>query len=368
MATVETAQTGAYTIGQVVRFVKYSSLDAGAEEIFKTDELVRIIQASPASGEYQAESLDGDRIDTVFSEEISFSDDASDAEVAVKPTKAKRAAKKQKAAVVEPVAVDHVLPVTYSTDLETGQVVEDSRRVTALLAEQDALDAAKALITQVDEAYFTLGGVLSHIYYEGIYKTISADYNGKKGFALYTAKELNVAYRKAMYLIDIYTTFRRLGADETQLSRIGWSKAKELTRFATVDNFDELLEAAAGMTREELVPHLRSSYVDAETGQHVEQIQQQRRTFVLTGDQIQNVEIAISTARQNMDSDSDGVALDAICTEWLTIYGQTEMRLEDYLRFLEAKFGVRLVPESAVAEVSVDSADKEIAAPSSRLA
>lgn len=358
MATVETAQTDAYTIGQVVRFVKYSSLDIGAEEIFKSDELVRIIQASPTFGEYQAESLDGDRVDTVFSEEIQASAaDAQSAEVAAPPTKAKRAKKAKETAT--PVDITPVLPTTYSTDLETGQLVEDSRRVTALLAEQDALDAAKALITQVDEAYFTLGGVLAHIYYEGIYKTVSSEYDGKKGFALYTAKELNVAYRKAMYLIDIYTTFRRLGADETQLSRIGWSKAKELTRFATVDNFDELLEAAAGMTREELVPHLRSTYVDAETGQQVEQIQQQRRTFVLTGDQIQNVEIAISSARQNMDTDSDGVALDAICTEWLTIYGQTEMRLEDYLRFLEAKFGVKLVPASAVAEGSVESTDKE---------
>lgn len=374
MATAQTAQTRAYDTGQVVRFVRYSTLDSGADEIFSQGEMVRIIQASPSTGEYQAASLDGDRVDTVFAEEIESTESAkaetlsdffdeveSQAQTAaeveiVQETKPKKAKKRAAKTTEAPV----VLPVTYSTDLPTGQTVEDSRKVTELLAKQDALDAAKALITQVDEAYFTLGGVLAHIYNEGIYKTISEDYSGKRGFALYTSKELNVDYRKAMYLIDIYTTFRRVGADETQLGRIGWSKAKELTRFATVDNFDLLLDAAASMTRDELIPHLRSNYVDAETGEPVEQIEQQRRQFVLTGDQIRNVDMALSAAKANMETDSDAVALDAICTEWLTLYAHSEMRLDDYLRFVESKFGVRLVPASATAQESVESREDDM--------
>jgi uncharacterized lipoprotein YehR (DUF1307 family) len=65
----------------------------------------------------------------------------------------------------------------------------------AILEGADALDAAEDLVNQAEEAYFNLGGVLAHIYYEGHYKT--AGFDGQNGFGDYTQERLNINYRKA---------------------------------------------------------------------------------------------------------------------------------------------------------------------------
>lgn len=94
-----------------------------------------------------------------------------------------------------------------------------SSNSTATNLQHEALDAAKAVTRQVDETNFTLGGVLNHIYAEGIHKT--AGYDGKRGFANYCKTELGIEYRKAMELRTIYIIYSQAGVDETRLSEIG---------------------------------------------------------------------------------------------------------------------------------------------------
>jgi hypothetical protein len=131
----------------------------------------------------------------------------------------------------------------------------------ANLAQHEALDAAKAVARKVDETKFTLGGVLNHIYSEGIHKT--AGYDGKRGFANYCETELGIEYRKAMELRNIYMIYAQAGVDETRLFEIGWSKAKELARLS-VDtlrsNFNALAEFAVAHTRDELIEYIRTTY------------------------------------------------------------------------------------------------------------
>jgi hypothetical protein len=135
---------------------------------------------------------------------------------------------------------------------------------TAANLQHEALEAAKAMASQVDESNFTLGGVLNHIYAEGIHKT--AGYDGKRGFANYVEKELGIEYRKAMELRTICMIYSQAGVDETRLSEIGWSKAKELARLG-VDtlrsNFNALAEFAVAHTRKELIEHIRTTYQSA---------------------------------------------------------------------------------------------------------
>lgn len=45
-----------------------------------------------------------------------------------------------------------------------------------------------------EETFLSLGGVLSHIYETGAHKSLG--YTGKRGFADYMLKELNIQYRE----------------------------------------------------------------------------------------------------------------------------------------------------------------------------
>jgi len=262
-----------------------------------------------------------------------------------KPAKAKATATKvtpakaTKATKAEPANLPAVVDAPTSILSVGSEELADSDSVSMVLSEQDALEAAEALAAKAEETYFTLGGVLAHIYYGDIYKR--AGFDGKRGFEEYVEQRLNINYRKAMYLIDIYTTFRRLGVDEKRLTQIGWSKAKELTKVATKDNFAELVEIADKKSRSELQEYIRSELVNPsdETGERV------RRTtmkFVLFADQAESVTRAINLAKERVGSDNENQALEYIAIEWLTQNEGVAVSLEDAMRQLEAKYGVVL--------------------------
>jgi hypothetical protein len=358
MAESATQQTALPEVGQVVRFAGYS--DGSVTPVFEVGQMVRIERVNDEDGSMVAVPVEGGPGDTLFIEEIEITDvDTSGAVPAEEPpveadapaapapaTKTKAAKTKAAKTKAAPVEADlefedapKSLTVTGDDEDAIGVRVEDSAAVSRILSEQDALDAAKALVTQAEETYFTLGGVLAHIYYEGIFK--SAGFTGKRGFADYVENELGVQYRKAMYLIDIYVTFRKLGVDERRLTQVGWSKAKNLTKYATAENVEELLDMAERSTRNEMDEHLRTSYVDGETGVG----ERTRRTtvkFTLFADQAETVTRALDEAKQMADNDSPEVALEYICAEWLSMSAGIEVPLEDEIRRIEAKYGVTL--------------------------
>lgn len=369
MADSATQQNALPEAGQVVRFVGYS--DSSVPPVFEVDQMIRIERVND-DGSMVAVPLDGGEGDTVFVEEIDTTsvdtsapvseeaneeppfdveeqvEEAAVAEAPVKASKPKAKAKSKAKQETAAEAVETAQTTALTVVEEDGGVrVSDSDAVARILSEQDALDAAKALVTQAEETYFTLGGVLAHIYYEGIFKAVG--FTGKRGFADYVEQELGVQYRKAMYLIDIYVTFRKLGVDERRLTQIGWSKAKELTKFATPENFDELVDMAGDKTREELVQHLRTTMVDAETG-NSERVQRSVYKFVMFGDAITTVASALTEAQQMSNSDKPEVALEYICAEWLSMTAGIEVPLEDEIRRIEAKYGVTL---------SVDEGDSQ---------
>lgn len=391
-------------VGKVVEFRGYS--EAGIEAIFQPGQHIRIEKYNPMDGGMTASAVDGEQSDTVFLDEVippvAEVDEPADTQevetpvAAKKPRKSKAVAKPKKVVAAkaaktaapkakakaraknptveitefkvrledsepdmldvlagnefipsdgELVAEPPVTTVTAVSDKGVSTAVMDSQRVSAILHEQDALDAAKALVAQAEETYFTLGGVLAHIYYEGIYKTVG--YDGKRGFADYIDRELGIHYRKAMYLIDIYVKFRAIGIDEHRLTQIGWSKAKEIKDYATPDNFDELLELAQTKSRTELIEHMQRTFVADGTGTPG-RLSKLKLHFSLFADQAETVTRALDAAKERAGNDDVNQALEFICAEWLSITDGIDVSLEDATRHLELKYGVRLVPQSTV--------------------
>jgi hypothetical protein len=232
------------------------------------------------------------------------------------------------------------LPVIIDEESDELEVRHQSS-VQQLLAEKDALEAAKELVNRADETEFALGGVLAHIQREGIHQRLG--YDGKRGFEDYIHTELGVKYRKARYLITNYEYFTALGIDETRLSAMGWSKAKELVGHATRENFDALVDYANTHTRDDLVDHIKTSYVDASDGTQVApKAKLTKWQFSLFDDQNNTVARAIEAAKKQAGSDDNNAALEFICGEWSLMSEGQETNLEEQLELLQARFGVRL--------------------------
>jgi len=390
-------------VGETYTFGGYS--DTNPEPILTAGVEVRIISGPDENGGYVAQPVEGGDADSVFPEEIvdehegvTEGEGAGDgvaevlphttAETVAEPVKAKGKGKgkakateadaapaaetvkakgkgkgkgKAKGGVSEAVTAASNAPVVEAEVLTPQaapgvvQTFVDSASVTLLLSHQDALAAAKSLVDQVDNTYFTLGGVLHHIYAEGVFKV--AGYDGKRGFADYVSKELGIQYRKAMYLIDIYVAFRNLGVDEVQLAAIGWSKAKELTKVATPDNIDQLMEMAATSTREEIQTFIQRETVgagDATTGTRVSKTKLQ---FSLFEDQAATVTRALTAAGQALGNEDQNQALESICAEYLQTNESVETTLEDAIRFVEAKYGVTLELSLPGEEVTATASD-----------
>jgi hypothetical protein len=115
---------------------------------------------------------------------------------------------------------------------------------------------AQELEVQSATSEYHLGGVLYHIKKSGEYKTVDdGAYDKDGGWNEYVQTYFNVQYRKAQYLIEIYTAFslKNITDAASVVAQMGWSKAAKIAR-PMLDGFDaeELIEAASNNTVEDL--------------------------------------------------------------------------------------------------------------------
>lgn len=361
-------------VGTVGVFKGYEALEKDQEAILDKGEKVKILEVveDDAGGvSYTVQQLDGEQGDTIFdSEFIPEAPARSRTKTAKANGAAGKTAAKPRASGGTAKATGGKAPSlkskagTKSTakseaakEVEVPEII-DTDAVAERLKDGDALEAAKALVNQVEETYFTLGGVLSHIMHEGLHK--SAGYTEKNGFSEFCVNELGMEYRKARYLITIYSKFTMLGVDETKLSAIGWSKAAKIAAIqddAKLEkNFDKLVTYAAKHTREELESHITKNYVKktrgGEAGATGSKTKKVKFVFSLFGDQASVVEDALNSAKSEEEGASLSDAFNHIVTEWAMLTEQAEPKLEDAIDAVELRYGVRLqvLEEEAEAE------------------
>jgi hypothetical protein len=398
MAAVQTA----FSPKQIVRFAGYTELQPGMPPLLTAGERVVIKKVREDNGGLVlvVSALDrkGDNgkaiNDEVFTEEVEVIAEetaapASKAKatkaktakaevVSAKPAKAEKpakaakpvkAAKPAKAVEVPSDATDFEEqtlkgsePVEeFPVDTTDVVVVEDTPEVRDILNNMtDAHAAALALVEQGEKTDFTLGGVLAKIYNSNYFTHVKDRdgnaYDGKRGFADYVEDALGLQYRKAMYLIKIYTSFRALQFDEKKLAEIGWSKGKELARLAKLKDeegnsilqrdFDELAEYAQENTREELIEHLKTTYLNATKPDRTKQI---KFTYKLVGEQAENVERIMNDVKSAQPEITDNQVFEQIVTEWAMISGN--LTLDQAIAQLQNQYGVTL----AVVEGEVDA-------------
>lgn len=143
------------------------------------------------------------------------------------------------------------LPDLENEDAEIVQLVEEA---------DDILELAEELVEEGAALDYKLGGVLYHVRKEKSYQALDDRYKEKGGFGLYVKEKLNIEYRKAMYLIDIYYKFNLFGIEADKLQEIGWAKASKISAVMSEDNAEELVELAESSTLADLNDTIKESY------------------------------------------------------------------------------------------------------------
>lgn len=351
-----------FKVGEKVTFTGYTQLEKGQEEILSPGAEYKV---SVVNGDGSLVVVDRDgKGDTVFDDEVTpvvkpKAKRAAKAAPATTPAKASKSGKakgktapkkatttkktttrktKSTAVVEQPEAI-----------IAAIQEITDSKSVQILLESKDMLTAAKELSVAVEETFISLGGVLSHIYDTGAHTHLG--YTGKRSFADYMLNELNIQYRKGMYLIEIYKVARRYNLDERKIAEIGWSKMKEIASKIEAENASELLDYAHTHTREELVAHVRKTYVKAGTAtDDPGRVLKTRMSFNFFGDQAEVVTRALASASAQIDNATPENALNLICAEWSQFTENVDLSVGQALTALVERFGAEAVAKALETE------------------
>lgn len=291
---------------------------------------------------------------------------AAKADKAAKANKAKSTHKTNqqkreevKDAVAENPVTDTAVAPGSAESMRALTIGTNSRSVQDILqmGGDEILGAAEDLYEQAETAYFTLGGVLAHVYSENLHKRLGFD--GKRSFARYVEERLGMDYRKAMYWIDIYTGFSKLGISEDRLAGIGWSKAKEIIKVADKARAEELIEFAQEHTRAELIEQVKTDNVEAGDGSGTTRMKMTTFKFVVSEAAGVNINAALTSAANQCGSDKLGDQFEFIVGEWRTMQEGIDVPVEEAIALLEAKYGVSLQTVDPDTVVEADTATAE---------
>ncbi len=143
-------------------------------------------------------------------------------------------------------------------DLDEEQ--EDQEILGLVNDAEDILELARETVEETSALEYKLGGVLFHVRKSGAYEELDERYTEKGGFALYLLEQLNIEYRKAMYLVDIYYKWNKFGLEPEKVAQIGWAKAAKIAAVMDEDTAEELIELAENNTVADLVDHIKTTY------------------------------------------------------------------------------------------------------------
>ncbi|HEY0820202.1 MAG TPA: hypothetical protein VGD46_15555 [Rhizobacter sp.] len=184
------------------------------------------------------------------------------------------------------------------------------------LSREEALSLIPELTNNVDFSYFRLGGVLAVI--QGNSDWWKAD--GFDTFREFIENRFGIQYRKAMYLIGIYGNLVESGVPWEKLSGIGWSKVKEIAPILTVDNVDEWVERANELTVMQLHEAVKKAQLGTLDKTDTTPDTGGVTTFTakVHPDQKASIDKAIEKAMIEAKTEFKGVALEAICLNYLS--------------------------------------------------
>jgi hypothetical protein len=221
-------------------------------------------------------------------------------------TVAKTVAKKAPVKVQKEEVDEDDLPDLENEDEEVLALVNDA---------DDVLELAQELVEEGAALDYRLGGVLYHVRKEKAYQQADERYTEKGGFGLYVKEKLNVEYRKAMYLIDIYVKFNLFGISGEKVAEIGWTKASKIAAVMNDGNAEDLVALAEEQSVSDLNDTIKESYkVEGATGG--EKVKRITFKFRLIEDSADFVQETLNQCAASLGTKDLSAAFEHIIGEW----------------------------------------------------
>lgn len=206
------------------------------------------------------------------------------------------------------------IPIEKETVVEGVDIIVQTAKEISNLDRETAIEIVPSLIDSVDFSYFKLGGVLSAIQDNEWWKGENDSFKG------FIQDNFGLHYRKAMYLINIYDKLVEANIPWAKVSGIGWTKLKELADILTPENVDEWVAKANSMTTLNLqaaVKAAKSGELGTDGTTDPDSSGVSTVTFKVHPDQKESINKAVEQAMEEAATEFKGVALEAICLNYL---------------------------------------------------
>lgn len=179
---------------------------------------------------------------------------------------------------------------------------------------------------------------------------------GFDNFQEWATSEFPMGARKAYYFVEIWETIVECGKklDRKKLTKLGWTKAKDLASVISAENCEEWVDKAQGMTTRELTDETKTFRRKAEATKKA-----RTATTILNlkleEDEYAPIRDALDFAKTITEHPEDSLALAHVCMEWLEYQqaGEVSTPLDNIISLAKRMFGVTL------AVVSVDDPEEE---------
>lgn len=193
---------------------------------------------------------------------------------------------------------------------------------------------------QNETSYMEMARLLSEAYHK--------EFHIKWGFAdfrEYCSDELDIEYRKSMYFVDIWDKVKSLNLSKARVTKLGWTKMKDIAAVVTEDNMKELLDNADKMTTRELQEHVKI-YRTSDGRSKPKTVTMK---FVMATGSANIVSDALEEAKKLTENDNEVLALEMICQDWLQEKGVQPERVSitDAVKYLEQVYGVKITVKAA---------------------
>lgn len=190
----------------------------------------------------------------------------------------------------------------------------------------------------IEENYVSLAQLLYEAYHKEFWQAW-----GFKDFREYVEGELDMHYRKSMYLVDIWDKVKKLNLSKAKIEKLGWTKMKDIASVITEANAKEWLDKADKMTSRELTEAVKI-HRTADTSQAGTVPMITTMTFKLSEAEARIVTEAIEEGKKLCETENAVAALEMICQDWMEMKGVSPTRtsLDDRIQFMEAAYGVKI--------------------------
>ncbi len=183
----------------------------------------------------------------------------------------------------------------------------------------EMLRRAVSIKTEIEGKFWEMGSILHVIFNKQFY----VDY-GFHDWKQFCNEVLEMKWRTATYLRDIYVKFTGLDCTPEELVGIGWAKLKELLPIANKANVKYWLGEAKKKNVSIAVLNSKVRVALGKISPEEAAKLPMALTFRLYEEQSNNVERALELARRMTGSDSRGYQLEMVCVEFRTTYEAAE--------------------------------------------